>query len=190
MALPLDFSLRLEDCNGQRVLVSALLRPSAGVVRLEGVALQVVAGDGEPLGVRMLLPIAGELHHPMLSTVELKCGELPRGARVVGTAWMGVEVVEAVLPTEPFTELGKHVRARSRLASFAPATELELVEGAERRRLVALYPWIDEPRVPKVAGELDVVADADEADVVDEIVDGLGLDEESAEWLKDLLQEE
>jgi hypothetical protein len=180
----------MEDCSGQRVLVSALLRPSTGTVRLEGVALQVVSPDGEPLGVRMLLPIAGELHHPMLSTVELKCGDLPRGARVVVTAWSGAEVVEAVLPTEPFTALEKHVRARGRIVGYAPATAVELVEGDERRRLAALYPWVEEPRVPKIAGELEVVDDDGGDDVVDEIVDHLGLDDASAEWLKDLLHEE
>lgn len=189
MTLALDFSLRMEDCSGQRVLVSALLRPSTGAVRLEGVALQVVSADGDPLGVRMLLPIAGELHHPMLSTVELKCGDLPRGARVLGTAWNGSDVVEAVLPTEAFTALEKHVRARGRIVGFATGTDVELVEGAERRRLAALYPWIEEPRVPRAAGELEVVDD-EATDVVDEIVDTLGLDDASAEWLKDLLHEE
>ena len=187
MALALDFSLRLEDCSGRRVLVSALLSPSAGPVRLEGVELQVVDAAGERLGVRMLLPIAGELHQPMLSTVELKCAELPRGARVVGTAWRGGEAVEAVLPTEPFTALEKHVRARARLGGFAPETELEVLEGAERRAFAAVYPWVDAPRVPVVAGALEAV---EETAGVDHLVEGLGLDDESSEWLKDLLHED
>lgn len=192
MSLALDFSLRLEDSSGRRVLVSALLSPSAGPVRIEGVALQVVDAAGEPLGVRMLLPIAGELHQPMLSTVELKCADLPRGARVVGTAWHGPESVEAVLPTEPFTALEKHVRARRRLAGLANATDLDLLEGAEREAFAAIYPWVREPRVPRAAGALEVVDDAEgaEGDPVDDLVDGLGLDEESSEWLKDLLQED
>jgi hypothetical protein len=174
MALALDFSLRLEDRSAQRVLVSALLAPTDGSVRLEGVALQV--------------PIAGELHHPMLSTVELKCADLPAGARVVGTAWNGVDVAEATLPTEPYTHLQQHVRPCRTLGAFAPADELEVVEGDERRRLAALYPWIELPRVPRTAAELAIVDDDER--VVEDLVDGLGLDEESAEWLKDLLSEE
>jgi hypothetical protein len=188
MALALDFSLRLEDRSAQRVLVSALLAPTDGSVRLEGVALQVLDKSGEPLGVRMFLPIAGELHHPMLSTVELKCADLPAGARVVGTAWNGVDVAEATLPTEPYTHLQQHVRPCRTLGAFAPADELEVVEGDERRRLAALYPWIELPRVPRTAAELAIVDDDER--VVEDLVDGLGLDEESAEWLKDLLSEE
>jgi hypothetical protein len=188
MPLALDFSLRLEDRSTTRLLVSALLAPTEGSVRLEGVALQVVDKHGEPLGVRMLLPIAGDLTHPMLSTFELKCTNLPAGARVVGTAWNGTDLAEAGLPTEPYTHLQQHVRALVNLPAFAPAVDLEVVEGPERQRLAALYPWIEHPRVPKIAGELEAVEDEEEA--VSELVEGLGLDEASAEWLKDLLSEE
>lgn len=189
MPLSLDFSLRLEDRGADRVLVSALLVPTQGSVRLDGVALQVLDKAGDALGVRMLLPIAGELHHPMLSTVELKCTDLPAGARVVGTAWQGADAQEAVLPCERFTELEQHVRARRRIAGFAVETDLDVLEGPDRRRLAAVYPWVDEPRVPRIAGELEVV-DEEVDDEVDRVVDGLGLDEESAEWLKDLLSDE
>ena len=187
MALPLDFSLRLEDRGGQRVLVSALLAPTEGVVRLDGVALQVFNRQGDALGVRLLLPIAGELHQAMLSTVELKCREIPQGSRVVGTAWWGLEQREAVLPTDPFTELEQHVRARKRLGTFADATDLDVVEGEERLRLARIYPWVQEPRVPVTTPALEVVEPEED---VDDLVDHLGLDEDSTEWLKDLLSEE
>lgn len=189
MSLNLDFSLRLEDRGAARVLVSALLVPRQGIARLDGVALQVLDKAGDPLGVRMLLPIAGELHHPMLSTVELRCSDLPAGARVVGTAWCGAESQEAALPTEPFTELREHVRFHRRITGLADAADLDVLDGAPRRRLAALYPWVDEPRVPRFAAELDAVDSEDDAGI-DELVDGLGLDAESADFLKDLLSEE
>lgn len=187
MALPLKFELRLEDRGGERVLVSALLAPDGASVRLDGVALQIHTRTGEPLGVRLLLPISGELRQPMLSTVELRCDEVPLGAKVVGTAWLGGEQREAVIPTDPFTELEVHMRGRRRIVAFAETDEIDLLERHERDRMARDFPWIDEPRIPRAVAELEVVEGADE---VDQIVDELGLDEESAEWLQELLREE
>lgn len=190
MALKLSFELRLEERCGDRVVVSVLLAPSDGKAVLDGVALQLFGRDGEPIGVRMLLPIAGELHHPMLSTLELKVeGEIPAGARVVGTAWRGAEQREATLPTDPFTELEVHLRARRRLGPVEGDLELERLTPEERARLARDFPWVDEPRLPKAAGELTVVEHEGE-DLMDELVENLGLDEENAEWLKALLDEE
>ena len=64
---------------------------------------------------------------------------------------------------------------------------------AERKRLALELPWIDHPRLPRVAGELEVVEHADmldEQEAIDEFVADLGLDEEGSAWLKDLLTEE
>ncbi|MCB9686298.1 MAG: hypothetical protein H6738_15420 [Alphaproteobacteria bacterium] len=187
MALPLKFELRLEDRGGERVLVSALLAPEGDAVRLDGVALQLHTRTGEPLGIRLLLPISGELRQPMLSTVELRCDEVPMGAKVVGIAWLGREQREATIPTDPFTELEVHMRGRRRIVTFAEADGIDVLERAERDRIARDFPWIDEPRIPRAVAELEVVEGDDE---VDQIIDELGLDEESAEWLEELLREE
>lgn len=186
--LPLKFELRLEDRGGERVLVSALLAPEGPSVRLDGVALQLHTRTGEPLGVRLLLPISGELHQPMLSTVELRCDAVPTGARVVGIAWLGGEQREATVPTDPFTELEVHMRGRRRIAAFAVADDIDLLERAERDRIARDFPWVDEPRIPRAIAEIEVVEE--ESDDVDRMIDELGLDDESAEWLGELLREE
>lgn len=193
MALSLDFELRLEDRCGDRVVVSVLLAPTGGPVRIDGVALQLHTRTGETLGVRMLLPISGELHQPMLSTLELRADEVPLGSRVVGTAWYGSEQREAVVPTDPSTGLEVHLRARTRVLSDEGDRVLERPTPAERARLARDYPWIDEPRVPVAVAELQVVENeepVDDEQALDDLVDELGLDEESSDWLKELLAED
>jgi len=59
----------------------------------------------------------------------------------------------------------------------------------ERAILARDYPWIDEPRVPVALAELTVV-DNEDSQTFDDLVDDLGLDAESADWLKDLLEED
>jgi hypothetical protein len=194
MALALSFELRIEERSPSRVMVSVLLAPEGESVRLDGVALQLVGRAGERLSTEVVLPIAGELRQAMLSTVELRAeGEIPQGAKVTGTAWCGCEQREAVLPTDPFTHLEVHLRARRRIAVNPKEVALERLDGDERERLAREYPWIDDPRLPASVAELSVVENEEplrDEELLDELVDDLGLDSESAEWLKDLLDED
>jgi hypothetical protein len=195
MALSLDFALRLEDRSPDRVLVSVLLAPRSSV-QIDGVALQLFSRANEAISARVVMPIAGELTQPMLSTIELRAfpDEIPLGSRVVGTAWAGPEQREATVPTDTATEFERHVRARCRVSCEEPADDdrlLERLSADERSQVARLYPWVDEPRVPKAIGELEVVEhEEDEDEAFDDLVEDLGIDEESAEWLKDLLAEE
>jgi hypothetical protein len=191
MSLDLAFELRLEERGVNRVVVSVLLAPEAAAVRIDGVALQLFTRTGEALGVRLVLPISGELRHPMLSTVELKADEIPVGSRVVGTAWHGPEQKDAQLPTDPFTELEMHMRARRRIVCADPDPDIERLTPEERTKVARDFPWIDEPRVPIALAELTVVEnEGSEEELLDDLVDNLGLDPESSEWLKELLDEE
>jgi len=183
----------MEERASNRIVVSVLLAPIGPDVRLDGVSLQLQGRQGEALSARMVLPIAGALTQPMLSTLELRptIEELPAGARVVGTVWQGNDQREASLPTDPSTAFERHVRARCRVQPEDPedAPELVMLPAAQRARLTAIYPWISEPRVSRSSGELAVVENEDDIGV-DEVMDELGIDAESAEWLKDLLAEE
>lgn len=191
MALVLRFELRLEERCSDRVVVSVLLAPASAAPRIDGVALQLFTRTGDPLGVRMLLPISGELHQAMLSTVELKVqGGIPTGTRVVCTAWCGTEQREASIPTDPFTELEVHMRARRRLGPLAGCDALEPLTSHERALIAKDFPWVEEPRVPVAAAELSVVESEDSTDSVDHLVDDLGLDRDDADWLKDLLKDQ
>jgi hypothetical protein len=195
VALLLDFELRLEERCADHVVVSVLLAPRGpNGVHIDGVALHLERRDGERIGAERVLPIAGDLTQPMLSTLELRAdgGELPTGARVVGIAWNGADQHEAQLPTDPYTELEVHLRARRRVCP-ADDDDLEMLRlsPAERACIARGHPWIDEPRIP--AGAALAVLDHDESaapeDEFDDLVTDLGLDPDSSEWLKDLLRE-
>jgi hypothetical protein len=193
VSLALKFELRIEERGTDRITVSVLLAPDPGPITLDGVALQLFTRTGEAQGVRMLLPIAGELHHAMLSTVELKSPDgIALGSKVVATAWLGAEQREASVPTDPFTELEVHMRARRRILVASSDSELERLIPEERALFARDFPWIDEPRLPVIAGELTVVESEEppEEEYLDDLVDNLGLDPESSEWLKELLEEE
>lgn len=193
MSLALKFELNIEERGTERVTVSVLLAPEGEPVEIEGVALQLLSRVGDPLSVRMLLPISGTLRQPMLSTVELKGTEsIPQGSKVTATAWRGTEQREVSVPTDPFTELEVHMRARRRITGLLDV-DLEPLSEGERAVIARDFPWIDEPLVPPPAGELTVVESesvADEDASLDDLVDNLGLDPESSEWLRELLDED
>lgn len=192
MALNLDFELSLEERSNEQVVVSVALAPITEPVVVEGVALQWKTGSGEPISARLLLPIAGTVSQPMVSSVVLHAFRpIEPGCRVVATAWSGTAQLESSIPTDPFTELEVHVRARKLVGAGLGDADLEPLPHVERQRLAVRFPWIDEPRIPKVAGELGVVDSTPSTDeLVNEVAEDFELDEESAAWLKELLDED
>lgn len=191
--LGLEMELRLEQRGADRVVVSVLLAPAEGTVTVEGVALQLHSAQGDAIGARMLLPIAGTLAQPMLSTVELRTlsHDIPQGSRVVGTAWGGPHQLEITLPTDPGTAFEAHVRGHDIVSAHGSSQYLEPLLPDERALFASLFPWIDEPRLPReAAGSLGVVDhEPDNDELVDDFAADMGLDEDSAEWLRDLLDE-
>ncbi len=197
MGLPLTFELRLEERRTDRVFVSVLVAPDGGEAALiDGVALQLLTSAGDALSTRMVLPIAGAVYQPMLSTVELRTregGEVPLGCRVQGIAWAGADQLEATLPTDPYTELEVHARGRQVVVGEPDgARVLERLLPEERVRIARDFPWVDEPRVPpEPIAELEVVDNADPHGGCDPEFDrmcgDLGLDDANADFLKELL---
>lgn len=192
MPLNLDFELRLEERVNEQVTVSVALAPSTDPVVIEGVALQWKTADGEPISARLLLPIAGRVAQPMVSSVVIHAFRaIEAGCRVVATAWAGPDQIESSIPTDPFTELEVHVRARKVVNPDDGDLDPVCLSDNERARLVQCYPWLAEPRISKVAGELGIVDSTPTVDaVVNEVVEDFDLDEEAAAWLKDLLSED
>ncbi|MEN0066069.1 MAG: hypothetical protein AAGA48_28260 [Myxococcota bacterium] len=192
MPLNLEFELRLEERANEQVVVSVALAPNDEPVEIEGVALQWSTAEGEPISARLLLPIAGTVAQPMVSSVVLNAFRaIEPGCRVVATAWAGTTQIESSIPTDPFTELEVHVRGRKLVNPEEGEREPKPLDSEERQRLMARYPWLAEPRLPKVAGELGVVDSSSSTDdVVDEVAENYELDEESAAWLKELLSED
>ena len=191
--LGLTVELRLEARQVDRVTVSVRLAPIDDAGEVEGVALQLLTPDDEPLGARMLLPIAGRVTQAIRSTVELRSvpTDIPQGSRILGTAWNGPDQLDVTIPTDPGTDFEQHVRGRVIISALTRGRYLELLLPDERAVIAHHLPWIDEPRQPRAsAGALGVVDHEPEtAEVVADLADELGLDDDSAEWLKSLLDE-
>jgi hypothetical protein len=142
----------------------------------------------------VLLPIAGTLARVMRTTVALEPEDgapVPLGASVQVVAWHGHEQREATMPTDPMTAFEVHVRGTTQWVLHDDERTLEALWPEERERLAETYPWIDEPRLRPVAkAQLEVVDhEPTREEAVDAFAEEMGLDDESAEWLKDLLDE-
>ena len=151
MGLDIEVKVSLEEHREHSVIVSVLLSPKEGPTAVDGVALRLRDVRGEGLGPRVLLPIAGTLAQAMRTTVALAPEAddgVPPGANVQVVAWRGEEQCEAVLPTDPMTALEMHARGTSIWPVTEPTQLLEPLSAADRARWVALYPWLDEPRLP------------------------------------------
>lgn len=192
--MALDFDLQLTDRQPDRVLVSVLLRPSdEEPVDLEGVEVMLLCPEGEPLSHRMLLPIAGRISQAIVSTVELRShGDLPLGARIAATAWCGCRQWEAQIPADPGTQLEAHCRG---VAAIRPDRDRHFGENlqplacAERDALSIALPWLAPCQLPELRVVDDTTEVEREAEELRSYCNELGLDEQEADWLEDLLNE-
>ncbi|MCA9569603.1 MAG: hypothetical protein KC656_17275 [Myxococcales bacterium] len=190
--MDLDFDLQLTDRQPDRVLVSVLLRPGrTGPVDVQGVDVMLVCPEGEPISHRMLLPIAGTVSQTIVSTVELRGhGPLPPGTRIAATAWSAHQQWEARIPADPGTQMAAHCRGDVvvRPEEDADFPDRFLPLGCdERAALARVFPWLE-----ACPTELKVVDDdtlTGEDDLRAYCCDELGLDEDDADWLADLLNE-
>jgi hypothetical protein len=216
MQFDLSLENRTEDLSaddGARVFVNVLLAPAAAVwadaasgsdasnrpgvtpepITVDGVAVMLVGPQGECLSHRLLLPIAGTLHQPMVSTVELRAIDvLPKGSRVVGLAWHGSNQWEASCPADPGTHIEAHVRGRRALQPRprppAQAPVFEALTASERYSLAASFPWLtpcERPPPKVVEPELETATNEE----IRSFCEDLGLDEEDTDWLEALLDE-
>lgn len=206
MPLRLRFDLRLETRQPDCVVVSVVLEPIRGELHegeehypnLEGVSLQILGPRGGTVSARTVLPIAGELSHAMVSTLQLRPLDdtIPQRSRVVGVAWGPEGQLEATIPTDLYTQLQAHVKALHRVPLGVDDEDdderaLALLEPEERDRVAVHYPWVEEPRVPSSVAQLTVVDhEPSEQEAFDSMLADLGIDDESAEWLKGLMDED
>lgn len=192
MAVEVTFELRLEERRNDRVYVAVLLAPAAAPVTIDGVAVQLFHGEGEPVGPRLLLPISGVLTQPMVTTVELRAhdGVLPTGSQVVGHVWGADGHREATCPADMWTMLETHVRG-THVVHGRNTGELRPLRPAERARLAALFPWTARPTVIPFDGVLEPEEDADgDSEDLDALCAEYGLCGDDAEFLKELLTED
>ncbi len=181
--MSVSLELRLDERHPDRVLVTVLLTPDVNDARLDGAALELLSHNRERLGPRMLLPIAGTLSGPICTRIELRAtGGIPPGASIHGTAWWGDDQATFSLPADPYTELEAHVRGRGGLRPCRTAMKFTQLGREEIRKLQAAFSWLS-GATPKVK------APEPEVELTEEITEELGLNDEDAAFLRELLNE-
>lgn len=196
----MSFELRVVGRSADRVIVSVILDPGAGVVQVDGVAVQLASRRHEPLGPRLVLPISGAVSTLIGVQVELRANEaLPPGALVTGALWWADGELRVNCSADPWTEIeafvrGRHVDAPCQQKGLELRDDgdhdFETLEPPERARLVRMLPWVD--RVGPVCPPVLAVDDAPEAaprDPIADVCDEFGLDEENAAFLRALLED-
>lgn len=180
--------LGLEERQPDRVRVAVHLAPSEGTADLDGLALQLVSPAGKPIGTRLLLPIRGVIDQQLTLHSELRVlHELPLGCKVQATAWRDEAQVLACCPADPHQTLHAHLKGRG-CCGWKRATErLRSLKIDEIQALARAFPWLDE--LLRARASSAVVLDDHSAEI-EEVCSDLNLDDECAEWLKALLEEE
>ncbi|HMV67611.1 MAG TPA: hypothetical protein PKA64_12230 [Myxococcota bacterium] len=185
--MSIDLELCLVERCRDRVRVRILLTPHAtcGAV-VDEAAVQLVDASGEALCPRLLLPIAGRLTGHVQTSFELRStSALAEGSQVVASVWVDGAPQQVTIPADPFTRLLDHLQG-SRFPAPIDDALLEPLSPDERVRLERVFPWVLQPlRETEPAGVLDAAPAQTPADLASD----LGLDEEDAAWLEELLEE-
>jgi len=180
--MSLEFQLCLDEREDARVFATVILIPTSTDLSLDGVALQLCDADGNTLSPKRLLPVSGQLLGPVSSRVELRSnqGAIPAGAQVIATAWWPGGHLQAQRCTDPGTTLKEHVLAKGRIALTDEDVLLDVLP-EERDIMVSLFPWVATQPNQRML-ELEAQEDAHPCD-------DMGLDDEDAEWLKNLMDQ-
>lgn len=187
--MDVELELQLRERQDDRVIVALRLVPGPELpAMVDGASLHVVDASGDEVCPQVLLPVSGPLSGPVDLSVELRATrKLPAGCTVVGLVWCGCDQATGTCPADPDVTLFEFLRGSRHHVPAEDAVELFTLDEVQRERLEATWPWLTRPvRAPDDQALL-------EANTLDEDVDAfaedLGLDEDSAEWLHDLLHE-
>lgn len=171
---------RLDD--RARVLVTLTPRAETSV---DAVTVQLFSEDCEPIGNRVVLPIAGTLTDAIAVHAEVRGHEgLPERAVIVATAWRETEYVRAWCPADPWTAFEAHVRGKRCVMCTAGGIARDFVS-MRRKDLAALakvLPWVRGEDRAAEEGELCEIGED-----IDEISAEMGLDATDAALLKEIL---
>ena len=194
--MALFFEVTLEERRADRVVAIVRLESEGEPVALEGVAVELLDRGRDRLSSRVLLPIAGELAQSVAVRVELRAfDEIPVGAFIEATAWWEADQRRVVCPTDTSTELEAHVHGRGAIPLAGEDGEFLSLTPAQWRRLAGRFPWLVSLH-DAVASPGGVAPGATEGgedalgETLEETLEGLGLEGDEAEWLKELLGDE
>ncbi len=187
--MDVELELRIHERRDDRVIVALRLVPSGDLpATVDGAALHVVDVDGDEVCPQVLVPVSGALSGPVDLTVELRATrKLPAGCRVVGLVWSGPDQTTSSCPADPDVSLFEFLRGSRHRVPAEDTVELFTLDEVQRTHLEANWPWLTRP--VRVAEDQTFLEAGTLADDVDSLCEDLGLDEDSAEWLHDLLNE-
>lgn len=184
----MQFHLTLDERREDRVFVTVCLSPDSDPVSIEELAVELRCPRGNPLGPRLVLPISGPLATSLALRTELRAREsLPRGSRVVGTAWTDGGQVEAACPSDPGTAL--EIFARGGRIALPAADEPVLPEDltrSEHAAMVRAFPWMDHFRPAEESTDPQILEEQSD-DIVEDVAGCYGLCDEDKELLRELL---
>ena len=184
--MALTLHLNIEQRRPDRVFVLIELRHSGQTLNVSGAAVELRSARGTLLSPRMLLPIAGDLSGPLATRVELRSQQqIPQGSKVYGVVFFDGQQTESTIPVDPCTDLEAHVRGRRSICRFAEQT-LETLTPRDEYAIQQMFPWAvdEEPEDDETSDEIEP------DDLSDEVAKSLGLDDEEAEFLREILTDE
>ena len=178
----LDVQLSLEHRGADRLRVSVWVRPLGEPVSVDSITLELLGPTGDEVGPRLLLPIAGTLGGPIATTVEVRgYGEIPPRSTLRAVAWVAEASVVVDLPADPPPDLGDWMCGRGCCGD--PDLDLRSFTDAERARWARYFPWTAPAPTANLAEVLEPPSEAHE-------FSDLGLDDETAQWVSDLMNED
>jgi hypothetical protein len=193
MQQPVSLELHLEERLADRVTVAVTLAPTTDApLALGGVAVTMFNRKGDSLSPRLLLPIAGVVHHRMVTSIELRAvTEIGVGSYLRASAWWEGGQLSVTCPTERWTELRCHMRGKS-LTLPTEEDDIGPLSSRERRLVAAVYPWVNDRMLRVPERPFLESSEADEEASLDEEVHAFctanNLCDEDEAFLKELLE--
>ena len=189
LLMDLDFQLQLAERLVDRVFVLVRLAPKASLsLKVEEVALVLLSATGERLSHQLVLPLSGRIEQDISMTVELRAlAPLPYGSVIQGTVWTDHREVELQIPADPGTQLEDHCRGRVMIRPDRDPefpTRLKLLSCEEKSKIHQAYTWMKPCPLTRPA-----VVDQEVPSDLRTCCQDLGLDDEDADWLEELLAE-
>jgi len=190
--MSLSLRLHIEHRRSDRVYVVVELEHEGATVDINGAAVELRSQKGALLSPRMILPIAGLLAGPLSTRIELRAQRpIPQGSTVYGVVFWGGEQTEAMIPADPCTDLQAHVTGSRTICGYS-AKDLENLSPSDEYALFQHFPWTikeDEEDDDDWSEDATFQEERHE-DLTDEVAKSLGLDEEEAGYLRELLTDE
>jgi len=188
--MQLELRTAVTHCDEEQVHIGVYLCTEEALA-LRGLSARLSAADGRPISPKTVLMTDAALtagSHKLCGSITCE-GPVPEGARVVVKAWNDGHVQRVASPATPAPALRRHVCEATQHCT-PEQVELRAMSAGEAERLTARFPWLAEPLradpVQEDALTIEMKLDQGECPFKDEF----DLDDDTADWLQNLLDEE